>query len=192
MDAVKHLLFPQEFYLRLGGMHIHIHRICRQFQMQHAGGEFAYHNLIAIGFLQGGDHNFRFHRPSVDEEGLQIAAGTGVGRLADKAGEPVVLPTAVQFDHLGALSAVDAVHRSLQSAGARGGEDLLAIPDHGDGHFRMGQSLQLYRCGHPAALVGVGFHKLHPGGGVEKQIPYDDGSALRAADFGFFGDLAGL
>ena len=37
--------------------------------------------------------------------------------------------------------------------------------------------------GHPASLYGVGFHELHPGGGVEEQIPDDDGGAVGTAGF---------
>ena len=53
----------------------------------------------------------------------------------------------------------------------------------------MGQRLQLHGGSHPSAFHGVGFHELHPGGGVVEQIPYDDGGAFRAAHFRFFQNL---
>ena len=54
----------------------------------------------------------------------------------------------------------------------------------------MGQGLHLHGGGDPGAFDGVGFHKLHPGGGVEEQVPDDNGGAVGAARLGFFKDFA--
>ena len=160
--------------------------------MQHAGGELAHHHLIAVGFFQCGHHDPGFDRAAVNKEGLQGAAGPGIGGAGHITGDGVLFPMAVDRDHPGTLSAVNAVDSRLQAAGAGGREHLLAIPDEGDGHLRMSKGLQLNGSGHPAALHRVSFHEFHAGRGVEKQIPNDDGGAIGATHLGFFGDLAGL
>ena len=53
----------------------------------------------------------------------------------------------------------------------------------------MGQGLHLHGGSHPAAFHRVGFHKFHPGGGVEEQVPHQNGGAVGAAGFRFFRDL---
>ena len=70
MDAVKDRLFRQKLYFRLGRMHIYIHRIGRQCQMQHTSGELAHHDLVPVGFLQCGDQQPGFYRAVIDEKGL--------------------------------------------------------------------------------------------------------------------------
>ena len=160
--------------------------------MEDAGGKFAHHQLIPVGLLQGGDQQPGFHRPVVDEKGLQAPAGPGLGGLGDVAGELIAVPFALHRGHVRELPAIDAVYRRLQGAASRGGEHLLAVPEEGDGHLGMGQGLELHRRRDPAALHGIGFHELHPGGGVVKQIPNDDGGALGTAGFAFLGDDTGL
>ena len=192
MNAVEYSLFLQEFHFRLGRMHIHIHHVCRDIQMQHAGREFTHHDLIAVSLFKGSDHNLGFHRTAIDEESLQIAAGAGIGGLGNIAGQMVILPTAVHGNHPCKFPAIHAVYRCLQVAGAGGGELLLSVPQKGDGNLRVCQCLNLYRSGHTTAFVSIGFHEFHTGGGVEKQIPHDDGGAIRAADFAVVRDYTGF
>ena len=192
VDAVKHCLLREELDLCLGRVDIHIHSICRHIQMQHAGGEFAHHDLIAVSFLQCGHHEPGLNRTSVDKEGLHSAAGTGICRLADEAGEGVALPPGADLHHLGTVSSVDAVNSVPQASGAGGGENLLSVPQEPEGHFRMGKGLLLHGGSHTASLHSIGFHEFHPGGGVEEQVSYDDGGAVGAACLGFFHDLTGL
>ena len=54
MNAVKYILFIEEFHFRLGRVYIHIYQMGREIQMQNTGGEFAHHDLIAVGFFQSG------------------------------------------------------------------------------------------------------------------------------------------
>ena len=190
VDAVENRLFGQEFHLGLGGVDIDIHRVGRKRQVQHTGGEFAHHHLVAVGFLQGCGQQPGFYGAVVDEKGLQGAAGTGVRRLGNEAPEAVAVPAAADLHHPGALPSVDAVDRSLESAGTGGGQHLLAVPDKGKGHFGMGQGLLLHGSGHTAAFHGVGFHEFHSGRGVEEQVPDNDGGAVGAACLRFLGDLA--
>ena len=86
MHAVKNCLFVQEFYFCFCRVNIHIHRVGRELQMQHTGGELTYHHLVAVSFLQGRDEQPGFDRPVVDEEGLQGPAGSGIRRLGNEAG----------------------------------------------------------------------------------------------------------
>ena len=189
MHTVKHSLFRQKFYLGFGWMHVDIHRSGGQRQMQHTGGEFSHHNLVAVSFFQCGNQQFGFDRAVVDKESLQIPAGTGVCGFGDVTGQMVAFPAAVHADHPGAVPAVYAVHCRLQTTVSRGGQNLLSVPEKLEGNFRMGQRLQLHGGSHPSAFHSVGFHELHPGGGVVEQIPDDDGGAFRAANFRFFQNL---
>ena len=88
--------------------------------MQYAGGEFSHHDLIAIRLFQCGYQQPGLNGSAVDKEGLQVAAGAGVRGLGDIARQGILLPAAFYLYHFGALTAVDAVNRSLQSAGAGG------------------------------------------------------------------------
>ena len=189
MYTVKYSLFRQEFYFGFGRMHIDVHRPGRQCQMQHTGGEFSHHNLVAVGFFQCRNQQLGFDRTVVDKESLQIPAGTGVCGLGNITRQMVAFPAAVYVYHPGAVPAVYAVHRRLQTAVTRGGQNLFPVPKELEGNFRMGQCLQLHGGSHPSAFHGVGFHELHPGGGVVEQIPDDDGGAFRAAYLRFFQNL---
>ena len=158
--------------------------------MEDTGGKFAHHQLIAVGLLQGGDQQPGFDRPVVDEEGLQIPAGAGLGGLGHIACQLAAVPFALHRGHVRKFPAIHAVHRRLQGAAPGGGEHLLAVPEEGNSHLGVRQGLQLHCRRDPAALHGVGFHEFHPGRGVIEQISYDDGGALRAAGFIFLGDDA--
>ena len=192
VHAVKDGFFVEKFHLRFRRMYIHIHGGGGNFQTQHAAGEFSGHDLVAVSLLQGGDQQPGFDGPVIDEEGLQIPAGTGVCGLGDIAGDGVFFPGAVHRDHGGAFPAIHAVNRRLQTSVAGGGEHLLSIPEEGDGTFRMGQGLKLYGGGDAAGFHGVRFHKLHPGGGIVKQIPDDDGGALRTSGLGLLQNISGF
>ena len=168
MYAVKDSLLIEKFHLGFCRVDVHIHRVGRERQVQDAGREFAHHDLIAVGLFQRGDQKLGFHRAAVDEEGLHRPAGPGVRGLGDEAGQGILFPTAFHVHHPGTLPAIDAVSRVGQLSGAGGGEDFLAVPEHPEGNGWMGQGLHLHSGGDPGALVSVGFHEFHPGGGVEK------------------------
>ena len=160
--------------------------------MKDTAGESALQKAIPIGLLQSGDQNPGTDRAVVDKEGLQRAAGTGVGGAGHKAGDPVTLPLAVHGDHLTAGLAVNAVNGVLQPPCTGCGEDFLVLADKTEGDLRVGESLQLHCGGDLAALYGVGGHKGHTGGGVVKQIPHDDRGAVGTAGLGFLQDLTCL
>ena len=104
----------------------------------------------------------------------------------------VFFPCAVHRDHGAEVPAVDAVHRGLQTAGPRGGQHGLAVPDQGNGHVRVGQRLQLHGPRHPGTLHRIGLHELHTGRGVVKQVPDDDGGAVGTARLAFLRYGSGL
>ena len=160
--------------------------------MQDTGGELTYHDLIAVGFFQRCDENSGFYRTIVYKEGLQITAGSGIGRLGNVAGEAITLPAAFHLYHLTALSAIYAVDSGFQLTGTGGGEDFLTVANEAESHFRMGQSLQLHRCGDFTAFHSIRLHKLHSGGSIEEQISDNDGGTIGATRFGFFGDITCL
>ena len=54
----------------------------------------------------------------------------------------------------------------------------------------MAQRQMLHHRGNGRCLGGVFFHEFHAGGGVEEQIPHDDGGAHGAAGGQHFADFA--
>ena len=54
MHAVENGLFVEEFDLGLRRVDVNVHGVGGERQVQHAGGEFAHHDLIAVCFLQRG------------------------------------------------------------------------------------------------------------------------------------------
>ena len=157
--------------------------------MQHTGRELPRQELVAVGLLQSGGEQPGFDRAAPHEEGLHGAAGPGIGGQADVAGQAVAVPAALHRNHFGTLPAVNAVERRLKTAGAGGGEGGFAVPEEGDGHIGVGQSLQLDGGGDTPTLHGIGAHELHPGRGVVEQIPDDDGGAVGAPRLRFLDDL---
>ena len=160
--------------------------------MEHTGGEFAYHELISVGFLQSSRQQLGLYRTVVDEKGLHTPAGPGIRGLCDIACQAVIFPTALHGNHFGKVPAVNAVDRGLKPAVARGCQNLLSVPEELERHLRMGQCLHFHSGSDPGALHGVGFHELHPGGGVEEQVPNDDGGAVGAPGLALTENLPGL
>ena len=70
VNAVENCLFGEEFHFRFGGMDIDVHRIGRQRQMQYAGGKFADHQPVAVGFFQCRHQQLGLDGTVVHEEGL--------------------------------------------------------------------------------------------------------------------------
>ena len=173
-------------------MDVHVYRRSGDLQVQHTGGEFAHHQLVPVGLLQSGDEQLGFDRPVIDEEGLQVPAGPGIGRLGDEAGEFVFFPLALHRHHPGGFPAVDAVDGGLQAAGTRGGQQKLPVPDQLDGAARVGQGLELDGGGHTGPLYRVCLHEFHSGGGIVEQVANDDGGAVRASGLRLLGDFASL
>ena len=160
--------------------------------MQYTGRKFANHNPVAVGLLKGCDQQPGFDRTIVDEKGLQVPAGSGVSRLGYIAGKLAVFPVAVYLDHFSGFSSVYTVNSCLQVAVSGGGKNLFSVPQKANGNLRVGKGLLLHSGSYPAAFYCVRFHKFHPGGGVEEQIPHDDGSTAGTAGFGFLRDVTGL
>ena len=192
VNAVENGFFGKKFHFRLGRMDIHIHCGGRKSQMQYAGGEFAHHDLISVGFFQCCHQQLGLHRAVIDKEGLQIPAGAGIRGLGDVARQGVLLPAAFHLHHFCTFPAVNAVNGSFQSTGSGGGKGLLSVPDEGEGHLGVCQGLHLHGSGYPAAFDRICFHEFHSGGGIKEQVTDDDSGAIGASGLGFFGNGAGF
>ena len=66
-------------------MHIDVHKMLRQVQMQHAGRETALQELIAVGLLERGRHELGADMPPVDKKDLAAPRAARRGRAGHKA-----------------------------------------------------------------------------------------------------------
>ena len=58
MYTIKDSFFVQKFNFGLCRVHIDVHCVCREIQMQYTCGDFADHDLITVGFFQRSDEQF--------------------------------------------------------------------------------------------------------------------------------------
>ena len=67
-----------EFYHGLGGVDIHVHGVFGEGDMQHAAGELALEQAVAVGLLQRGGKELALYEPAVHEEKLAAAGAAAV------------------------------------------------------------------------------------------------------------------
>ena len=193
VDGVKDGPFRQEPDLCFGRMHIDVHQMGRQIQVEHTAGEPALHHLILIGLLQRRGQQLGLDGPPADEKVLARPVATGGRGLAHEAPEGIVLPMAFhRHQTSGKLPPVDAIDGAAKFPVAGGAEQLLAVLQKADGHVGMGKGLPLDGGKDMGAFGGVGFHKFHPGRGVVKEVPDENGGAVGASGLSVFRDLAAL
>ena len=78
VHRVKGGFVGYEFHHGLGRMHVHVHPVLRQGQMQHAAGELPLQQAVAVRLLQGGGQQLAFHEPAVDKEQLAAPGAVAV------------------------------------------------------------------------------------------------------------------
>ena len=182
MHAVEHLLLAQEAHLRLRGVHIDVHKMLRQVQMQHAGRETTLQELIAVGLLERGRHELGADMPPVDKKDLAAPRAARRGRAGHKARDGELVPAPVHRGHLlRGLAAHDGIDRAEELAVAGRGELLLPVAQHAHGDLRMGQRKALHRAEHGGGLHGVALHELHARRCIVKQVTHEHGRAVRTA-----------
>ena len=184
VHRVEELLLAGELHLGLGGVDVHVHAVQTGGQMEHAAGEPAHHLLVLVGLLQRRLHGAGLHIAAVDKEKLAGPGAPAADRLGEKAVHADVLSAALAgHEAQGYVPTQHGVDRALEAAVAGGVQLLLALPQEAEAHLRVAEGGVLDDGHDGAALGGVALQKLLAGGGVEKQIPDDEGGALGAADF---------
>ena len=109
-------------------MNVHIHRLHRKVQLQHARRKAPDHELILIRLLQRRREKLRFDKPGIDEKILIRAVAARAGGLGDKAAHRELIPVAVDLDHaVRQLPAEDGIDGAHAVAGAGSGELLGAV-----------------------------------------------------------------
>ena len=193
MDTVEDLPLVEELHLGFGWVYVHVHGGERHRDVQHAGGEPAHHDLVAVGLLQSGGQGFGPDQPVIDKEDLIRPGAPGGGGPGDIAGNRQLLPFALHRDHLPrGLPAQDAVDGGQKRPVAGGLKLLFPVLDQPEGDLRMGQGLLLHGACHRGGLHRIPLHKLHAGRGVVEQVPHHNGGAHRAAGALTGQELAGL
>ena len=163
-------------------VYVHVHSPESQLQMQHTGREFSHHKGALVGLFQGRHGRAAADVPPVDKEVLHAAVGAAPRRRADKALHLYMLQLVLHRDEgRGKLPAVHGVNRRGELVVARGVELLLPVPDEPEGDLRMGQGHLVQNPGDGITLCSILFQEFHPGRGVIKQVPDQDGGAVGAA-----------
>ena len=109
-------------------MHVHVHGLDRERDVQDARREAARHHLVFIGLLQRGAERPRFDEAAVDEEKLQAPVAAGRGRLCDKAADRNFFPPAFHRRQIVCkLPPEHLIDRAAAVAVARGVELLNAV-----------------------------------------------------------------
>ena len=182
IHRVKHRAFIDKAHFQLGRMDVDVHRLEGHFQMQDTGGELPHHDAALKGLLQGRHSGAALYIPAVDKELLHTPVGPAVGRAADKAPHPHMVQGVVHGHKApGELPAIHRIDGRLELPVPGGVELLLALPDKPQGDFRVRQGDFVQHTGHGIGLGDVLFQELHPGRGVVKQVPDEEGASLRAA-----------
>ena len=182
VHRVEDRLVGGEFHHRLGRMDVHVHLCGGYGDVEHAAGELALHDLVAVGLLQRRGQELGLDKPPVDKEDLAAPCAVAVEGLGDEALHRYGVAAAAYGQQVQCeVTAQSGVDGALQPSVAGGVEHLGAVPQQLEGDLRVAQSQMGDDAGDGGALGAVLLHELHPGGGVVKEIPHHDGGALRAA-----------
>ena len=183
IHGVKDRFFVDKPHLNLCGMHIHIHRLRRQLQVQYTGRKAPDHDHAVISALQRHRRRRGLNISAVDEKVLHGAVGARSGRVADKARNMHALQRIVHTNGVvGKILAEHRIHTGKELSVPRREQFLSAVPQKAERNFWMGQRDALHHCGNGVALADILFEKLHAGRHIEEQIRHRDGRPLRCAD----------
>ena len=184
VHRIVHSLFVGELHLRLGGVYVHVYAAEGDLHIQHAVGEAARQQTVAVCHFQPLLNERRFDRSAVDEEILGGTVAAPLCRRRHKASDADELIHGITFDHgLGHVSAQQVIHTGLDLAVTGGEKFLLAVLDAADGDIGAAQSALHGGLHAGGALGAVALQELQTGGGIEKQVTNNHGRALGAARF---------
>ena len=93
-DRGEHLPVIDELHHRLGWVHVHIHPVLGQGDVEHTAGEAPLHDLVLIGLLQRGGEELGLHKPPVDKEHLHGPVSPAAEGPGDEALHPDTIPAA--------------------------------------------------------------------------------------------------
>ena len=188
---VVHVPGLAEAHLVLCGMHVDIHFVRRQFEIQCEERMPAVEQHIAIGLADGVSHQLVAHHPAVDEEILPVGLPAGVRRQTDPA---MQAQTAAFFvDGETAVDKLRPQHRPQARRCISGGHGLPLRPYaqfHADVEAGQRQAPQ-----HGLHLLGFGAFALQeaaPGRRVVEQVFHLHGGAGRVAPGSFACHLAAV
>ena len=184
VHRVKHFFFPGEFHLGLGGMDVHVHLRDRQRHVQHAAGEFSFHQLVAVALFQRRRQQLGLDKAAVDEEHLHTAGAAAHEGLGDEAPDLHFAAAAADRQQgTGEVPAQGGVDGRLHLSVAGGVEGFRAVLDEAEGDIGMGQGQMLHQSADGGRFGAVLLHEFQTGGRVVKEVPHGDGGAFRRARF---------
>ena len=178
-------------HLQLLGMHVDIHDLRIHIDHQHRIRELMLHQEGPVAVLDGlCDHRVP-DEALVYEIHLVIPVGPGDDRLSDEAadrhgrqsGQGRALVGPVHRDQLVRhVPPIDRVDHIQERSVSQCRQELLPILQVAERHLRVGQCLLLQDILDPGGLGLRTFQKLPAGRYVFKEVPHDEGGAVRGAD----------
>ena len=193
VDGGKNLLFPGEFDLQLGGVHVHIHRRGMDGQLQIAHRIAAGHQAAFIGLLQRRRHQLGAHPAAIDVKVLLCPGGAGDLGRRNKAADPDLPHVGGQRQHpSGKILAAGGIDGRQHFAVAGGGKALAPVFDQLESHLGLGNGDLGDDVFHITALGSIFFEKFCPGRHIKEQVADDHGGAHRTAGLTIAGLFAAL
>ena len=182
-QEVMHHAPITETHLVLGRVHVDVDHRRVQFEEQHKGRVATVEQHIPIGLAHRVGHQLVADHATIDTEILQIGLTAGEGRQTDPA--PQAQTAALLIDGDGLLDegrTEDARHPPLGFLfGMRWAQaqHRAAVVAQVEGHIETRQGQALDHLFQMAEFGFLGAQELAPGRGIEEQVPYFHGGALR-------------
>ena len=182
-----------EAHLELLRVHVHVDDLRIHVDHQHGERELVLHQEGTVAVLDGLHDHRILHEAFVHEVELEVAVRAGDDGLSDKAadgdrrepGEGRALVGAVHGDELVRdVAAVDRVDHVQEGAVAERREELAAVLQVAEGDLRVGQCFFLQDFLDPGGFGLRTFQELAACRDVFKEVPDDEGRAVRCADLG--------
>ena len=181
-QEIMHLAAFAEAHFVFGGMHVHVHPLRVQFQVQHIGGETAVVHHVLVGLAHGVVHHLVAHTAAVDEEMLQVGLAAGKSGQTEPAPQPQALSLGVDadgtFNKAGAAQGCDTtillhfIQRRLQRV-----HDFLVVAQ-GEADSEMAQGQAFHHVFQMAEFGLVGAQEFASRRRIEKQVAHFHRGAL--------------
>ena len=174
-------------------MHIDVHGLKGQGQMQHAQGESSDHDPLFAGFLQGVCQQIAADQAAIQNKGLMGAIAPGQVAYANIAlQQHAVHVSADLVQFFQCAQAIYTQHGAFQLAVSGAEIHVFPIGDVPEGDLGMGQDEAHHQIGNISGLRGRLFEKFAANGGVVEKILDGEAGAFRAGSLFDFAHYAAV
>ena len=142
-------------------MDVHVHQRHRHRHRQHTAGKFAFHDLVAVSFFQGGGQELGLDEPSVDKKHLHGPGPPPLEGPGDKARDGHAVSASLDGEKApGEVPAQGRVNRGVQPPVAGGVEGVRAVLAELKGYAWMGQRQMLHQAVYRGGFRAVLLHEF--------------------------------